>query len=386
MSYTTKVPMRRFSLLVVMLSLTAPAPLALAWGSDGHRAIGAIADLLIAGSNAQQHVAALLLPGESLEQVANWLDCAKGRHCGPASAEMLEFTAMHPAHARYHYTDIAFQSAHYHAGAAGSSADDIVHTLTQAIEVLQRKVEAKAKAGALSQPDLDANAAAFTADSARQFTPRQALLLVAHLVGDIHQPLHVGVAYVQRSGKFGVPHKRGGRRVDRDGAPLFDTRGGNSLLLDEAQPACPVPASALVSARAARSAGTGRPQARNFHAYWDVGSVDCVLRRAGLRTPKQLAPLLSMAIASAAGIGSNTGDPALWPQQWADASLRVAQLAYAGVAAGPIGTETGRNGEIHPVWPLSLSPGYGATSAALARQQLTAGGRHLAALLQAIWP
>jgi hypothetical protein len=380
--------MRRFFLCALLGFATAPA--ALAWGSDGHSTVGAIADRLIAGSNAQQHVAALLLSGESLEQAANWLDCVKGTQCGPQTPEMLEFTSTHPAHGQYHYTNIAFQSAHYQLGAVGSRDDDIVQTLTQAIEVLQGKIALEAKSGAKQQSDL----------KHPRFTPRQALLLLAHLVGDIHQPLHVGAAYVQRSGKFGVPRKYGDRIVDADGVALYDTRGGNNLLLDATQGACPVSASASVSVSTPTSASAlasasvqylpvsaNRSPVRNFHAYWDVSTVNCVLPRASGRTPAQMARI---AIASeaeiAAEIAADAGDPALWPQRWADASLRVAQLAHAGVTAGPIGTETGRNGELYSVWPLRLPPGYGATSSALAMQQLTVGGHHLAALLQAIWP
>ena len=56
---------------------------ALAWGNDGHRAVGAIADQLLKGSAAQAKIAALLLPGETLELIANWPDCVKGTYCGP---------------------------------------------------------------------------------------------------------------------------------------------------------------------------------------------------------------------------------------------------------------------------------------------------------------
>ena len=51
---------------------------AAAWGRDGHKAIGAIADKLLKGSNAEKQIAALLQPGESLESIANWPDCVKG--------------------------------------------------------------------------------------------------------------------------------------------------------------------------------------------------------------------------------------------------------------------------------------------------------------------
>ena len=49
---------------------------AFAWGPAGHHAIGAIAEQLIAGSNAAQHVTALL-HGGSLQDATVWADCAR---------------------------------------------------------------------------------------------------------------------------------------------------------------------------------------------------------------------------------------------------------------------------------------------------------------------
>ncbi|MEG0883845.1 MAG: S1/P1 nuclease, partial [Janthinobacterium sp.] len=83
-------------------------------GNDGHRAVGAIADQLLKGSAAQAQVAKLLLPGESLEKIANWPDCVKGTYCGPQSPEMLSYVAANPKHGEYHYTNVPFQNAHYH--------------------------------------------------------------------------------------------------------------------------------------------------------------------------------------------------------------------------------------------------------------------------------
>ena len=80
--------------IVCVLALTGvfasvAAPDAAAWGRDGHRAIGAIADRLLKGSNAQKEIAQLLQPGETLASVANWADCVKGTFCGPQTPEMV---------------------------------------------------------------------------------------------------------------------------------------------------------------------------------------------------------------------------------------------------------------------------------------------------------
>jgi hypothetical protein len=63
------------------------------------------------------------------------------------------------------------------------------------------------------------------------FTPRQALLVVAHLAGDIHQPLHVGAAMSARTASFVVPTTS---TADVDELSTSSiARGGNNLQLDD---------------------------------------------------------------------------------------------------------------------------------------------------------
>ena len=335
----------------------------LAWGNDGHRAVGAIADQLLKGSAAQAKIAALLLPGETLESIANWPDCVKGTYCGPQSPEMLAYVAANPKHSEYHYTDIPFQNAHYHDGATGSAGDDIVQTLKQAISVLQGKVDA--------------------ASNPHQFTPRQALILLTHLVGDIHQPLHVGAAYVAKDGRFVVPETQ----AQIDGLAIFDAHGGNNLLLDDAQ--ITALSDAVIPAALPQEEGAPKPAAypksptKPLHSYWDSTVVDYAMRRLSTRTPRQFAQTV---IASKPDVPGNSGDPVTWPYQWADASLAASKTAYAGVVAGPATQQTSRKGDVYYVWSLSVPSDYPVPSSALAKTQLINGGYHLAAVLQAIWP
>ncbi|MET3134665.1 hypothetical protein AAKU55_004967 [Oxalobacteraceae bacterium GrIS 1.11] len=336
------------------------APGALAWGGDGHRAVGAIAAQLIEGRRAQTEVAALLLPGESLASLANWLDCVKGVLCGPQTAEMLAYVAANPKHGQYHYTDIPFQNARYKDGAVGSADDDIVQTLKQAIAVLQGRDDA------LSNP--------------HGFSRRQALILLTHLVGDIHQPLHVGAAYLGKDGAYLAPTAPG--QID-----YFDARGGNNLLLDDvklgAAAARLIPTLPPAPPATGEQAGAPRLDTRSFHLYWDVTAVDYVLRRAGARTPEQFARL---AIAAKPAVAMNTGAAIDWPYQWADDALQAARLAYADTVPGPASLQTSKKGDTYRVWALQVAPDYPLPSSALARLQLIKGGYHLAWLLQAIWP
>jgi hypothetical protein len=340
---------------------------AMAWGTVGHRTVGAIADQLIKGTPAQKEVAALLLPGESLEKIANWPDCVKGTYCGPQTPEMVEYTNANPQHSEYHYTDIPFQEAQYHDGAVGSADDDIVQTLKQAIAVLQGK-------------DTEAT-------NPHHFTKRQALILITHMTGDIHQPMHVGAAYVSKDGKFVDPKQAS----DIDGVTIFDTRGGNNLLMDDE--ALAKLSAQLIPAAAPEEGGAVAPAAqaavapafktKPFHSYWDSTVVDYALRRLSVRTPEQFA---GKVIASKPAVAANTGDPASWPYQWADDTLAAAKLAFTDVTVGKMSEKTSSKGEKYTVFALNTPDNYPVPSSALARTQLIKGGYHLAALLQAIWP
>ena len=332
---------------------------ALAWGNAGHRAVGAIADQLLKNTNAQKQIQALLLPGETLESIANWPDCVKGTYCGPQSPEMIAYVAANPKHSEYHYTDVPFQLAQYHDHAVGTADDDIVQTLKQAIAVLQGRGDATT--------------------NPHNFTPRQALILIVHMTGDIHQPLHVGAAFVGKDGKFVVP----GKQADIDGINIFDARGGNNFLLDDGKltemskgvipPGEPAPVKEGVPAALTKP----------FHSYWDTTVVDYAFRRLSTKTPEKFAQVV---IASKPDVNKNTGPVATWPYQWADDALAVSKEAYKDVTTGKVTEMTSRSGEKYSTWSLEVPQNYPVPSSQIAKVQLAKGGYHLASLLQTIWP
>jgi len=331
---------------------------ALAWGNDGHRAVGAIADKLIKGSNAEKQVSALLLPGESLESISVWADCVKGDWCGPQTPEMVAYVGANPKASEYHYTGVPFQKDHYHDGDVGTTHHDIVQTLKQAIAVLQGKLD----------PALNPHG----------FSKRQALLLVAHMTGDIHQPLHVGAAFVGKDGKFVVPNKH----TDIDAVAIFDSRGGNNFLMDDDKVAA-MGASHIPGENPKPREGVPRALTKPFHSYWDSTTVDYAMRRMSTRTPEKFAQAV---IDGKPAVSKNNGDPATWPYQWADDVLVVAKLAYAGVTTGPGIRQTSKKGDVYYNWNLEVPANYPVPSSAIAKTQLIKGGYKLAALLQTIWP
>ena len=331
---------------------------AAAWGGDGHRAVGAIADRLLKGTNAEKQIAALLQPGETLQSIANWPDCVKGTYCGPQSPEMVEYTTANPKHSEYHYTDVPFQLEHYHDHGVGTSEHDIVQTLKQAIAVLQGKTD----------PALNPH----------KFTKRQALILLTHMVGDIHQPLHVGAAFVSKDGKFVVPKTH----AEVDEAAIFDSRGGNNLLLDDER--LTRLSDAVIPPGEPKPIREGVPKAltKPFHSYWDSTTVDYAFRRIRTKTPDQFA---DAAIAGKPAIKANTGELATWPYQWADDSLVASKIAYGDVVPGKLVPQTGKKGDTYYTFTLEVPDNYPVPSSQLAKEQLIKGGYKLAEVLKAIY-
>lgn len=353
--------------LACVLALTGvfasvAAPDAAAWGRDGHRAIGAIADRLLKGTNAQKEIAQILRSDESLASVANWADCVKGTFCGPQTQEMVDYVAGNPRHSEYHYTNVPFQLDHYHEHGVGTSEVDIVQTLEQCIAVLQGKTD----------PALNPH----------KFTKRQALILLAHFAGDIHQPLHVGSAFVGKDGQFVVPKSR----AEIDETLVFDSRGGNNLLMDRAKlEQLEGLAGDIIPPGEPVVVKEGVPQAltRPFHSFWDSKTVEYAFRRIQTRTPEQFA---DVAFKNPPQLKKAQGDVSTWPVQWVEDGLVSAKLAYKDVVPGKLTPQTSSKGETYYTFALEVPQDYPVPSSDIAKTQLIKGGYNLAAMLQAIWP
>ena len=140
----------RLTVFTALAAALMPSP-AFAWGKTGHRVIAAIADTQLSGL-ARAHVEQILGPGESLDEAANWPDEMRS-----APGEFWQKTAT-----PWHY--VTLNGIIYdHAPPEGD-----------ALEALAR----------FSRTLRDPNAG---------LTDRQlALRFIVHLVGDLHQPLHVG--------------------------------------------------------------------------------------------------------------------------------------------------------------------------------------------------
>jgi hypothetical protein len=333
-------------LIVPVLGLAAGTP-AGAWGPEGHETVGAIADTLLVGTDAEREVRKLL-GTEKLATAALWADCVKGvsdgapytyhlnsryPECDPfqnssAGREQMEdyvrrnatgcqAGSSHEAcHKSYHYTDVAIEHDSYDRADVGTSDQDVVSAITAAI--------AKLRGQTVPAPFNYA-------------TRKEALRVLAHLVGDVHQPLHVGAVYLDAAGLEVNPDAG---RFDPDSK----TRGGNLLI---------------------------HGRSRKLHAEWDS-------------IPRSLnaSRFLSEGVAQAQLVPATTGSTADWARAWASETVGVARTAFASLSFGAEVNAGTRGAK----WPVVEPAGYAAQRATLQKEQLVRAGARLAQLLEAVFP
>ena len=331
--------------LVMVLGPLHAQPV-LAFGAQGHAFSAAVADRLLTPRAARQVARTL---GTTLAVASTWADCIKdvqphgnGWRYAPDArfhracqafetpdgiAEMIDFVSRNSTqcdpggreiacHKKYHFTDVAIQRDHYDRRFIGTSDHDVVSALQAAIKVLHGR----------SAPAL------FSLRNRRE-----ALLLLAHLVGDVHQPLHVGALYLDAHGQPMDP--------DASAAPLdpkTGTRGGNSI-----------------------ADGTS-----NLHADWDAVAAGLQARRIDRRV-----------LAEARSVAAGASDPVEWPAAWASETLLVSRAAFDGLEFPPDVAKPGR-------WTVRFADrdAYFKRRDAIQTLQLIRAGARLAQVLNALWP
>ena len=249
--------MKKF--IAILLAVGMLAGSGYAYGGRGHRLVGAIADKRLAADGNQVVLKKLekLLDGMTLEEVATLPDGIKDwdpkkedpNRIGPPKppfevkghpkieAQLRAFVNANPAadkpsHHEFHYTDVpVFAEERYGDGQVGRSEFDIVQMIPYCIRVLKGQIPEKNK---------------------RAITRTVAVILLAHYLGDIHQPLHVGAEYFNAAGKAFEPTPTN---------PGFGDQGGNKLTL-----------SLLIKGKQSiYEYAQGKPG--NLHGYWDSQTV-----------------------------------------------------------------------------------------------------------------
>jgi hypothetical protein len=347
------------SICGLLLAIAASTP-AVAWEYQGHEMVGAIADQLL-NDNAKQRVKEAL--GFSLQVAAPWPDCVRSvvhkaednrfsylppplhpsyripckqfetevgspepSRQSPEQERMEDYAKRNwynctyiigvpgGCHQAFHFADVAIQRDGYDRRHVGTSDHDVVSAINACIAVLQNR---------------PAPVPFFIKDK------KEALLLLAHFVGDIHQPLHVGAIYLDSNGK----------RVDPDAIGLHannETQGGNAI--------------------------KDKERDRNLHSEWDE-----------IPSTWGVTPGAAM-LADARAVAPTPGPISGWAASWASESLMKAREAFDGLQFSV--------SEDHKGWLVHFDDrqAYEHNADHIKRAQLAKGGARLAQLLNAIWP
>ncbi|HXW05859.1 MAG TPA: S1/P1 nuclease [Vicinamibacterales bacterium] len=292
-----------------------------AFAESGHRIVGLLAERHLEGSRALGEIRKILEPGETLADAAVWPDTIKA--IVYEDDETAPFRLEHPAHDTYHWVNLPFQVARYAPAAPGARSGDILQMTIECIRVLRGRSQV--------------------------FTRREAVRLLAHLVGDVHQPLHIGNGFVAASGRleFVMPEGATGWR---------DTVGGNVLVYG--------------------------PQDRfNLHSYWDAHAVNLAMRA---DDPRAYASRLFTDVRPGAG-WKDEAEPETWPERWVNESLAISREAFAGIAiVAYLGPDEARR-TAHR-WRIRQPPRYDDLARRVISSQLAKAGYRLAAILRAVWP
>lgn len=318
--------MKLLRFAAVLLLLAGSAISSFGWGDEGHRTIGAMADKLIAGTEAAKHVHELL-GDESLSTASVWADQVKGRR--DQTPEMLQFKTANPNHFVYHYTDIPFEESQYSDTSVGATNVDVVHAIPACILILQGKAD---------QQTLF-----------KDVSPRVALRLLCHYIEDLHQPLHAGSGYLQGTNFFDP---------NGTGKPYKDDQGGNRLLFG----------------------GTNK-----LHFYWDVTVVQMDMTNAHVQTPAQYAAYL---LSKPEPAWKDSGPLLNWDRDWAKESIVLSAKVHDVTVKDEDDSQTDfRTGAPRPQWHIAdLTPEYTAWACKTAEEQMTKAGYRVAGVLEAIWP
>lgn len=307
-----------------LLCLVAAVP-AYPWGKQGHEAL-ALAATQNLTADARAHVVKIL-GSDDLSSIAVWMDELRSAafHTGPLAddRDAHRFNAAFPENNLWHYVDLPLGEKAYSLDDPYSNPTDVVHMAEEAVNVLEGGGD-------------------------KRITKLDALKMLVHFVGDMHQPLHVGNGYyAEANGTVTLV-------TDPDGAKdLHNDKGGNALFF-----------------------GPGRFD--ELHAYWDTELVEKV---AHTKEPVALAVLLEKAIAADGASWKSAGDYHHWPEAWASESLATARTAYAGIEFGAA-TDDAKGGFKKIL--IKLPAGYDDTRIPLAQERLAKAGYHLAEILNAI--
>jgi len=296
------------------------------WAAEGHRAVGLVATRNL--NDTARKAVVKILGNDDLSAIAVWMDDVRSAafHSGPLGSdpEALRFNALFPKNGEWHYVDLPLGVKAYTLDGEYERNDDVVHMIEQAVAVLEG-----------------------TGDT--RISPREALCMIVHFVGDLHQPMHVG------NGVFATAPNGTARLVEDPVAArwLPNDKGGNADFF-----------------------GPGKYD--ELHGYWDFEIVE---KFAGSKDTTAAAAAMEKLVAGAGPEWRSQGDYHHWPESWATESLAAARTAFAGITYGTLTPDP--KGGIKRI-AITLPAHYNDTCVPLAGERLAKAGFHLAELLNTI--
>jgi hypothetical protein len=273
------------------------------WGDEAHQAIWSLTQSRL--SPAAKAEVDSILAGDKLDMTPVWMDrvrdVGKGR---PGlltnDADAIAFTKAFPNHATWHYVDLPLGAASYESSKDFHGAENIVQQIQLSIQVLRGQSQAMDR--------------------------RTALRVVAHLVADIHQPMHCSSGFFDVTDlQKAVLRTNPAQCLELEKQHLGD-RGGNALFY-------------------------GPDKYNNLHGFWDF------------ELAKMIAPLsnLKEVLAQMADTvpHATPGMVEQWPSRWADESLKLAAKAYADLSFGAVtlNTDPKKDFKIDRI-AITFSPDY----------------------------
>jgi hypothetical protein len=329
----------RICVFAILAFFFSAAP-AWSWSGKGHRIVGAIADEILKKSPTTKAKVKEILGGETLATVSIWADCAKGFtycHRAPSHEEQV-YASKNPEHHNFHYADIPYQESAYVDDSAGSAKYDAVHVISYAVAVLRGNAPA---------------------NDSINLTQREALWVLAHVVGDIHQPLHVAALYYDKDCHDVVDPNIVGAGMPNFGigTSVSETTGGNDLTKGS----------------------------NNLHHYWDDNFVDKAMKSVGF-TANATAKFVTYVVKHPPQNWQTSGDPETWSAKWASEIMPTGRFAYEGVRLG----QAKHPDEVQPTRlkctaEVTFEPNYEPDAAKVALRQVGKAGFRLAALLTAVF-
>jgi hypothetical protein len=307
--------MRPLCLLVLLLGFLRDAA---AWGVPGHEAMARVAQGWLSNDVAARVTA--ILGTNDLASVSVWADQLRDaqRNRGPLRSDpnAHDFNRRFPHNDNWHYVNLPLGTIRYEDSSGFVSTNDIVQALNRCITVLEGR--------------------------SGEMTKAEALRWLVHLVGDIHQPLHVGCGFYrfEPDGKvllMSEPAEAAGRPHDR---------GGNLL----------------------RYEGS-----RGLHGYWDVNLVEAI-------SPSPNGGALETLLREAAQSRHWKTDGRLdgWAEKWAADAVQAARGAYQNIEF--LSAQFDQSRALTNI-NVKLPVNYQLDQAARAKTQLAKSAFHLAELL-----